>query len=454
MITETEIHAAEPAGTSGLRALRRRLRFRGAYAPTDVLGPISALRELEAICAGMLSGREGPNAENRRSLVDDLQRSLSRLGPETRAAARQVLSDFQSDLHRLKPRLDTPQGARLTSLTVGRLLERLTDERVAAGAWRDTVTTFLDDDQTSEQCELRISQLVELAEHRGVEYATWASRASGLLGDSPHAYQGTDENVSEAVTSEARLAGVPEPRRIDLCEQALASLPSRTGVAVWLVIDNAALWDGFQKVGPVWLYYHSLWPDQVRAGASPENDGVDRPAPEELENWESAKKLFENLEAVEHRVFARVWVDAAISSGARRRARQVVQDLIDLAKQDSTWVMLDGVVSWTADDGWSGEGFRKPQSGSGGRAPHPVHEGTAESLKDFDGEFVRRWLNGHAPARDAVDDALWVVAMDRAPAAAQRIMLAIRTVERAVGQAREERQASWAEPAKRYLRSV
>jgi hypothetical protein len=453
MITETEIYA-EPAGSSGLRALRRRLRFRGPHAPADVLGPVSALRELEAICTAMLTGREGPNPENRHSLIDDLHLALRELGEQTRAAAGQLVPDFQAELQRLTPRLGTPQGARVTSLTVGRLLKRLADERVVAGAWRDTVATFLDDNQPAEQCELRIAQLLELVEHRGVEYDDWASKASGLLGDLPHAYEGTGEDVSEALEAGATLACVPEARRIDLCEQALAKLPERTAVAVWVIIDGAALWDHFQIVGPVSLYYHSLWPDHVRAGASIDENGVEQPAPEELDDWDTAKKVFEDLEKVEHRVFARLWIDEAIPSDARRRARTVVQDLIDLAKQDSAWVLLDGAVSWTLHSGWSGEGFRKPAAAGAAHVPHPVHEGTAKNLKDFDGEFVRRWLNGEVLAADAVDDALWTVAMERAPAPAQRIMLAIRTVERAVGQAREERQQSWAKPAARYLRSV
>lgn len=450
MITTTEVHSAEPPGSSGLRALRRRLRFRGDYTPPDVLGPVSALLELQAICAGMLSGRGGPNEANRPSLVDDLQCGLGGVGKQTRAAAGELLNDFQSELKHLKARLDTPQGARLTSLTVGRLLERLADESVVAGAWRDTVSTFLDDHERAEQCELRIAQLVELAEHRGVEYGQWAAQASGLLGDGPHAYSDTGEEVTEALKSGARLAGVPEERRIELCEQILGRLPERSGVAVWLVIENAALWEGFQAIGPISLYYHSLWPEKVRAGGN----GVEFPAPEELENWEAAKKVFEGLEAVEHRVFARVWVERATPSDARRQARSVVQDLIDLAKHDSAWTLLNGAVSWAPESRWTGEGFTKPQPPTSGPASHPVHEGTAEGLGEFDGEFVRRWLNGETLAAEAVNDALWTVAMERAPTSSQRIMLAIRTVERAVGQGRGERHDSWAEPAKRYLRSI
>jgi len=453
MITHTEVHATEPAGSSGLRALRRRLRFRGAYAPADVLGPVSALHELEAICAGMLSGRGGPNVANRPSLVDDLQRALGGLGPQTRDAAGQLLMDFQSELTRLKARLDMPQGARVTALTVGRVLERFNDEAVVAAAWRDTVATFLDDDESSEHCELRIAQLVELAEHRGVEFAAWVARASGLLGDVPHAYKGTGEDVSEALKSGAKLAGVPEARRLEMAERELASLPERTGVAVWLIIDHAALWDHFQVVGPVRLYYHSLWPEEVRSGPMMDVDAVEHPAPEELDDWDDAKKVFEDLGEVEHRVFARVWVDAATDSDARQRARTVVRDLIDLAKYDSDWVLLDGAVSWSPG-GWSGEGLRQPGASKTAGASHPVHEGTAENLKAFDGDFVRRWLDGDVLAAGAADDALWTVAMERAPAPSHRIMLAIRAVERTLGQAREEEHDSWAKPAARYLRSV
>lgn len=158
----------------------------------------------------------------------------------------------------------------------------------------------------------------------------------------PQAYEGTGEDVSEALKSETRLAGVSEARRIELVEQALARLPERTGVAVWLVIDHAALWDGFQVVGPVRLYYHSLWAEGVRSGPTLDADGVEHPAPEELGDWDAAKKVFENLDDVEHRVFARVWVDAATDSDAQQRARTVVRGLIDLAKHDSNWMLLEG----------------------------------------------------------------------------------------------------------------
>src|SRR5436309_922041 len=47
------VYRYEPPGQSGLRALRRQIGRGGSSAPPDVLGPVTALRELEAVCDGM-----------------------------------------------------------------------------------------------------------------------------------------------------------------------------------------------------------------------------------------------------------------------------------------------------------------------------------------------------------------------------------------------------------------
>jgi hypothetical protein len=446
------VYAAQPAGAPGLRALRRQLSGRGTYAPTDILGPASALKELEAVCAGMLSGRGGPNVANRSSLSHDLRRALGQLGRETRAAAGKALLSFESELNSLNSRLETPQGARVMALTVGALLERLADETVVAASWHDAVAAFIDNETTAEVCELRLSQLAELAEHRGLDFERWAAHAEALIGDAPYAFAGTDEDVSEAVASGARLAGVSEQRRIELCEHALAELPSRSAVVVWLVIDHAAPLLQYQQVGPVELFDAALWPDTVRAGGT-NADGDGWSSPPELADWERATPVFERLEARTPRAFARVSLDDSTPTKARDQARAVVQTLVDLADQDSDWVLLDQTVSWTDEGGWSGEAFREPQAAPR-QPPQPVRDTTAMHLEDFDGEFVRRLLHGDVVSANAVDDALWIVAVERAPSTAQRIPLAIRAVERTLGQAREGPKDSWARPADRYLREV
>jgi hypothetical protein len=135
------------------------------------------------------------------------------------------------------------------------------------------------------------------------------------------------------------------------------------------------------------------------------------------------------------------------------RARVVVQGLTDLANSSSTWVLLDGYFAWRESGGWSRDFFQDPRKQEEAQTRHPVHEGTATRLKDFDGELVKRWLDGNPEVSDAIDDALWSVAVERAPAPSQRIMLATRAIERTLGQAREDRNDSWAKAAQRYLRA-
>ena len=69
----------------------------------------------------------------------------------------------------------------------------------------------------------------------------------------------------------------------------------------------------------------------------------------------------------------------------------------------------------------------RPVAGRSDVGPvHPVFERTAENLLGFQGDFLERWLAGDAVAAEAVEDALWTVSVERAPAAPQRIVLAIR----------------------------
>lgn len=76
-----------------------------------------------------------------------------------RAATREPLSNLQTELPRLRARLDTPQGAACRSAAARRLLDRLGEEVVIGAAWRDTVDTFDEVKESAELCELRLAQL-------------------------------------------------------------------------------------------------------------------------------------------------------------------------------------------------------------------------------------------------------------------------------------------------------
>lgn len=399
----------------------------------------------------MLEGRGGPNAGNRPSLTKDLGLALGNLGPELRATLGVALADFQAGLSELGRRLDTPQGARVVALSVRPLLERLAEPAAVHAAWRDAVSTFRDD-QNAESCELRILQLAELCEHRGQDWKSRADSAEYILSDDAHVLARLGEVQPAPAASERELAGVPEERRIQLCAETFARPPSSSGVAVWLVIDGAVLEDGWLKVGPVQLFDHRYWPASFKPGGPMDTarDGFE--APPELADWEQASMWFDHLPEGGHRVLARVWLSNAALPQARQRARDVLQAMIDLAKTDSAWVLLDGAVTYREGGGWSGSLFADPaQLETNRRAVHPAFEGTATALTDFDDAFVERMLAGDRIATEAVEDAQWTVSVERAPSAPQRIVLATRALERTLSRARARREDTWYQPARRFL---
>lgn len=446
-------YALNPGSSPGLLALRRQLANRGATAPPEVLGPVGALSELQAICGGMLTGRGGPNAGNRPSLTKDLSVALGSLGPEVRTAAAPTLTDFQRELPRLARRLDRPQGARVLALTLRPLLERLATPDVVRAAWRDVVATFLDTAEGAEQCELRLRQLVELAEHTGVDWERRRVTLEYVLSD--------DARVLAQIGALDRQPGgdpefgrVDEACRITLCEERIAEPEARSSTAVWFVIDDAALERGYLAVGPVQLFDAGLWPDGARPGGVLERSLDDFQPPPELFAWDEAAPWFTSLPEADHRIFARVWVTDAPVAEARQRARAVLQAMIDLAKSDSAWVVLEGTASWREVGGWSGSSFMHPSEVEAARGPvHPVFERTARGLEEFRPDFVERLLRDDPVAVEAIDDALWTVSVERAAGAPQRIVLAIRALERTLSRAREQAEESWTEAAKRYLRA-
>ena len=228
--------------------------------------------------------------------------------------------------------------------------------------------------------------------------------------------------------------------------------PSRSAFAVWLAIDNAALDDAFLARGPVWFFDSRYWPEEftdTEAIAKRIDSGL--LAPPEFDHWDYIADSFANLPKVEHRVFAWVWLHETTSADARRQAHRVVQEMIDLAKSDSAWVLLGGAASWREGGGWSDEGYHDASAED--TAPHPVHERTAHNVAGFNGDLVQRWVDGEPRVAEAVDDPLWSVAVYRAPAPSQRIMLGTRAVERVLGQARQSATEGWSPAATRYLKA-
>jgi hypothetical protein len=437
-----------PPMSPGIGALRRQLGAGGADAPADILGPITALTELQAICRAMLAGRGGPNLSNRPSIVNDVSVALAELGAETQEVLGSVLRDFQRETGALSGksgRLATPQGARVVSLAIEPLLARLSRDAALQAMWRDAVTSFLDVEVAAETCEIRLLQLAETVKAAGIDWKQRADTLEVILSNDPRYL-----NRVAAVEHEA--GKLSEDERLGLCESQLVEPMALADVVVWLVINDAALADGYKRIGPIQLFDGGAWPDGVRPGGWLEQrvDELDAP---ELADWNGASIWFAHLPEATHRVFARVTIDEVAPQAGRERAQRVLRSMIDLAHTHSAWTLLEGAASWRREGGWSGSSFLHPRELEESRRPlHVVFERTAEGLDDFDPTFVARMTAADPVAEEAVDDALWTVAVERAPTAAQRLVLATRALERTLSHVRESPNDSWAEPAARYLR--
>ena len=112
-------------------------------------------------------------------------------------------------------------------------------------------------------------------------------------------------------------------------------------------------------------------------------------------------------------------------------------------------------MSWNAATrGWAGAVFGRPLPPSEEyRAAHPSFQPTGQNLAGFSPSFVDRLLVGGDAESEAMQDALWTVSVERAAASPQRIVLATRALERGLSRARSKADATWAEPAARFLRA-
>lgn len=453
------LYRYNPEQDPGVDAMRRQLPSRGNGAPPEVLGPVSALKELKAICDSMVAGRGGPNVGNRASLINDLQLSLESLGGSLRSGVGPVLEKFRHEIGQTKARLDSPQGARLIALALGSLLERFDRPEAARGAWRDARKAFQDHDASAELCQLRILQLAEIAELRGHDWSERARFLSGVLSDDPasllQAGELDERSYKRRIESDSS-AGVAEWRRLELCEEAVMQPAAASDVVVWLVIDGAAIEGGYLPVGRVQFIDQSLIPEALRAGGDLERRDDFDPPPE-LEDWDVANVALglKYLTDAEHRLLARVEIKETTPPRARARAREVVQGMIDLAETHSPWMLLDGAISWNAKTGgWAGTMFGPPiPISEQHRAVHPVFQATGRNLGGFSPSFVDRLLAGGEAEGEAMQDALWTVSVERAAAAPQRIVLATRALERGLSRARAKSDDTWAEPAARFLRA-
>ncbi len=415
--------------------LRSQLASGGGQAPPDAMGLPTALEELLYVCASAAGGRF-LNDEDRGSLIADLGRSLGGVGPHAARAAQPELGDFRRELGRLRVRLRSAEGARAGELALRSLRAALGRSEVTVGAWRDTIESFRDRDCSPETCEAMMRNLRELAELRGHlwEPLGLASRLQTALGDD--AAQGAGEPAT------------PIEERLARCEELIAAAPVVGDCAVWFVLVGAALRSTHLPLGPVLFVPRDFVPDGLLPGGTL-YDAVG--ALPEIEHWEQAESWLTQLPG-EHVLLARVWLPNTFAEQAPRRARAVLESLLEIARPTSNWKLYEGHMVWSGGLSFWGASFLDAEQWAR-ESPQvsPFWEGTDRALGEFKAEFVQRLTDEDAIALEAVEDARWTIALARAADASQRVALGTRALERTLGIARANDE-SWLDVTGRFLR--
>jgi hypothetical protein len=415
--------------------LRSQLVSGGAQAPPDAMGLVTALQELGHVCASAASGRF-LRGKDPASLVGDLGRSLASVGACTVSAAAPEFADFRGELNRVSPRLRSAEGARAVALAADSLSTSLRRSEVTLAAWRDVVAAFDDENVSPGTCETLMRHLRELTELRGHlwEPQGLASRLQSVLGDDL-------AHASGAATT-------PVEGRLARCEELIAAQPSLADCAVWFVFANADLTDSHRQIGPLLFVARDFVPDGFAPGRALQDVG---PLPE-LVHWEDAESSLAQLPS-EHVVLARVWLPSTHADQAPRKARIVLESLLEIANPASSWNLYEGHLVWSGGDHFWGSSFLDAAQWERESPPvSPDFEGTDRALTGFAGEFVQRLTDEDAAALEAVEDARWTIALGRAADASQRVALGTRALERTLGIARANDE-SWVEVTERFLKA-
>jgi hypothetical protein len=415
--------------------LYRELGGGGEEAPATILTPLAALDEIVATASSLIEGRGDVPAADRASLGQDVSASLGALGRSTARAVVAVLRSFQSDDLGALPRLLTDvEGARRLVSSARLLEDELRLPRASRAAWDDCVAAFRDG-VDSATCELRIAQLRELCARRGHGWVALEHRLRGVLADRPFAVLGAGAGENEVAATDSRdAAGLSLERRLELCAGLISAAPQERDTVVWLVYANADLPEGFLRCGPMQLFSHRLPLDAIRDGC-PALDTPDFERPTELEDPFAEGHL--SGPANEPYVRVRIKLPSGGIADLAAHARDLVSGLVDAAKPDSQWVLADGAAMFSDGGWWGSLGFRDPERAQAVRHHfNTVHEGTGEALAGLDERLVRRLVDGDDAAATAIAERRWEKAVSATADPAQRIALAMRTLERALPVAR------------------
>lgn len=388
----------------------------------DPLTPLTALREVCALCESIGAGRQAPGSGDRSSLQVDVKGALASLGPDLKRELQPILKDYVTGVLSELPQLldDAPGVVRLQTATRS-LLDRLRHPACTRAAWRD-LTAGAANGADSQRCLMFAMQLREI---------------DGALG---HEWESRDRRLRELT----RMA------RFGECEE-LLSYPTRTSAKVaWFIFSDADIKGDYLRVGQVQFFSHRLWPECVVKANFMDRYGADVEFPAELD--EVALEALTPSDTSEAHVYARVELSGPRAEPDRNPfahfkppqawARDLVAGIVDAGTFQiggTSWRLLDGVMVYHgllgdhSGEGWAGTAaFGEPEQSNWRPPPNPLRELTGKALDELPRGFAELLAEGNAKARDALAEVHWFEAARSQGDLAQRLVLFVRGFELAL----------------------
>ncbi|MBS1890375.1 MAG: hypothetical protein JST59_03725 [Actinobacteria bacterium] len=403
--------------------------------PTHRLGPITALREIVAVCGSVQTGRGAPNAADRRSLQSDVLLALAAVGDELGRHLEPALKDFRDrELDELPALLDAGGVGRLRA-AAETLIELLRLPGAAQAAWRDLFDVE-GSSVTVDGMKHLAAVLREIDESLGHEWR-WRVR-----------------RLRDAAFSESAVEG----------EEILGASPTSTAKVAWFIFADAELATpkGYLRIGQIQFFSQRLWPAGVTSrdfmAAFPESEFPEELDADALEGW------FQVDDSSEFLVYARIELDGPRAEPPRTPqaqmrpaaawARNLVASVVEAGSfriGGTHWRLLAGEAVFHNPGGWSGSGdFQDPRLYEQNRRfEHPLVERTGDALEELDPRVADLIAEDDRTATTAVEEARWYEAARAQGDPAQRLVLHVRAFERALPVTRD---FHWDDAVSRYLR--
>lgn len=409
-------------------------------APPVTLALPAALAELAGAATSAQAGRLMDSKEDRKSLRNDLARSIEAVGPRFSQAAKLALEQMKAELSRLPDLLTDPGGAQRLEGVVESVREQCESAAGVEAAWADTVEAF-HGSSSADICELRVLQLAELVNHRGGNWASMHSKLTPILTNSLDRISAMVDRDLPDKDEEAELAGLTVAERIHLCGEVLSAQPESGDLTVWVGFQNALLHQQYLAVGPVEFFTGQAWPEAIEEGWPHDDESI-----KEEFDVESLGLFWGETPDLPF-VLARVKLGEYNIGEGVERARRLSRDLIRAAQPGSEWRMLNGGAAFVRGMGWWGSPLQEEQvlftdSFS------PEFEPTADGLDRLEAAVVERLRDGEPRLHSAIGDIDWAERVAALDDRTQRVALGVRLLERLLPIAPREH---WAAAASHYL---